>query len=510
MSTISPSLKIGLQFLGLWPDMPYTNIIRLIYMSSILIVQYFQYLYVFAYCKPGELQNLVDGLPVALDYSLTVMKLMTLWTNFRVVREILAAMDTDWRECVNVDRYLQVMMTKASISHFCSNALVSFNAVAGVFYLLGDYAIGIIYLTESDNNTSRPFPIKILFPFEAEQSPIYELLVVILFAHVMLNTYSVAILNALIFTLVLHASGQIDIVSQEFRTISEKIAHCKSAEYAIGMLIERHHKVIAFSENLDKLFSFMALMQVFWNTLVICPLGLLVMSSIHNDTGIALVKAVFAYSAIMLEIFVFCFAGEYLSFKSRSLADAAYESLWYNMSSNESKNILFVIMRSQKQLSITAGGMTNLSLEAFTSASQYISSRVSDFFTFDTSFRRKGWKYGTRILNLMEKRNNMSLQLPLELKIPFEVEQSSPSKLLVYTSLFLYVIPHAAKVGIVYAVIYTPVIPPLDMDERVLDGRFAFLKKNTSLPRNMAIVGGSLLIVFAPEPAILMHSTQLG
>lgn len=80
-SPISPGLKSGLRFIGVWPDMPYAIVHRLLYLSSILIMQYFQYLYVFAHCKFDELQELVDGLPAALDYSLTIIKLMTLWTN---------------------------------------------------------------------------------------------------------------------------------------------------------------------------------------------------------------------------------------------------------------------------------------------------------------------------------------------------------------------------------------------------------------------------------------------
>lgn len=54
-------------------------------------------------------------------------------------------------------------------------------------------------------------------------------------------------------------------------------------------------------------------------------------------------------------------------FQSKSIADAAYESLWYNLSSNKKKIISFIILRSQKQLVITAGKITNLSLETFTS-----------------------------------------------------------------------------------------------------------------------------------------------
>ncbi|XP_014483815.1 PREDICTED: odorant receptor 13a-like [Dinoponera quadriceps] len=143
------------------------------------------------------------------------------------------------------------------------------------------------------------------------------------------------------------------------------------------MLIEKHNKIISFSKNLEKLFSFMALMQVFWNTLVICSLGIFFIISVNNEPGFGLVKTVFVYVGVTVEIFIFCFAGEYLRLKSKSLADAAYESLWYNMSPKNCKNILFVIMRSQKQLSLTAGGMATLSLEAFANIMKASASYVS-------------------------------------------------------------------------------------------------------------------------------------
>ncbi|XP_011694671.1 PREDICTED: odorant receptor 22c-like [Wasmannia auropunctata] len=148
------------------------------------------------------------------------------------------------------------------------------------------------------------------------------------------------------------------------------------------MLIERHNKIISFSANIEKLISFMALMQVVWNTLVICCLGFIIIVSIHNENSIenlifVLVKTVFAYFVIMIEAFVICFAGEYLSFKSRLIANATYETFWYDMPSNTGKIIMFVIMRSQKKLTITAGKMMDMSFETFTSIMKASASYIS-------------------------------------------------------------------------------------------------------------------------------------
>ncbi|XP_014483198.1 PREDICTED: uncharacterized protein LOC106748832 isoform X2 [Dinoponera quadriceps] len=158
-STVSPLLKIGLRIFGVWPDVPYAAFRRLIHVLSILIVQYFQYLYIYAHCRLGELENFVESLPATFYYSLTCIKVMTLWIHHRIVREVLATMDTDWCECVNVDRHLHLMKRKARLSHFCVNIWLSLNTIGGVIYFGSNNAMAIMHLVGSDNNTSRPFPI---------------------------------------------------------------------------------------------------------------------------------------------------------------------------------------------------------------------------------------------------------------------------------------------------------------------------------------------------------------
>lgn len=111
-------------------------------------------------------------------------------------------MDNDWRECINIDQHLCAMRIKANISHFCSNAILSFNAIATALYFLGDYVISFTFLTDY-NETLRHLPMKAQFPYETQQSPLFEFLFVILFLHVMLHACTIAILNGLILTLVI-------------------------------------------------------------------------------------------------------------------------------------------------------------------------------------------------------------------------------------------------------------------------------------------------------------------
>ncbi|XP_014486965.1 PREDICTED: odorant receptor 22c-like, partial [Dinoponera quadriceps] len=167
---------------------------------------------------------------------------------------------------------------------------------------------------------------------------------------------------------VLHVSGQIDIMRQDLVEFSSSKSDPTKFFMIIKGLIHKHQRIIILSENIENLFSLIALMQILLNTIVICCTGFVIIITIDNDVGVAgLIKSVSYYLMITLEAFVFCFTGEFLSTKSKSIGDALYELLWYNMSPSDSRILLFMILRSQKRLTITAGKVIDLTLEGFTS-----------------------------------------------------------------------------------------------------------------------------------------------
>ncbi|EFN78839.1 hypothetical protein EAI_08305 [Harpegnathos saltator] len=47
------------------------------------------------------------------------------------------------------------------------------------------------------------------------------------------------------------------------------------------------------------------------------------------------------------------------------IGDAAYEALWYDLKPNQNRDLFFMIVRSQKHLTLTAGKFVDLSLKQF-------------------------------------------------------------------------------------------------------------------------------------------------
>lgn len=104
----------------------------------------------------------------------------------------------------------------------------------------------------------------------------------------------------------LHIGGQIDIMQQEVGEI-----RAKDKEYDLPMtfmrsLITKHHKIIAFSESIERLFSHIALLQFFSNTMIICCIGFLIVTVSIRD-----LQCLFEISIFMYRTWDFLYCANY-------------------------------------------------------------------------------------------------------------------------------------------------------------------------------------------------------
>lgn len=107
-------------------------------------------------------------------------------------------MDDDWKDC-GTDLREYMMMEKANLAHRCSNAMISVNALATFLYFIDHH---VRRRTLSKDEQFFKFPIQVQFPFEIHETSVYELINVGLFFHVLETATVIAMMNALILTLV--------------------------------------------------------------------------------------------------------------------------------------------------------------------------------------------------------------------------------------------------------------------------------------------------------------------
>jgi len=111
-------------------------------------------------------------------------------------------MDNDWSNEVATDSHLSMMIRHADLSRQLSNMMIMTNASAVFFYTIGGPILRSLIDKNNRETATRELPIKMEFPFNVNNSPVFELICVIQLFHDLSVACIIAMLNALLVTLV--------------------------------------------------------------------------------------------------------------------------------------------------------------------------------------------------------------------------------------------------------------------------------------------------------------------
>ncbi|XP_020289087.1 odorant receptor 4-like [Pseudomyrmex gracilis] len=366
-STLNRTLRFVLTLCGIWPDASYVLLYRTFWIVTTTMILFCHYRYFLTHVYSAKLVDLMDCVSSFLAFSKVIIKCALFWLNQRKFAEILAMITKDWNDCASCEISMRKITSKAKISDRIANTIITLHTVTIFLYCFG---IILADVDVNDHTTELPFVNKIELPFSIKTQRLYRCVLMAQFFHMILSAWAAGIINALLLTLTLHIAGQIDILCHwlsQSMPCEDKTAH-ESVVIATSKIIQKHQKIIDFSENVENMFTHIALVQFVTNTIMICLLGFLIVTAIGSPNMMEeILKSSFFYTITNLEAFIFCFAGEYLNNKSKEVGIAAYNCGWYNLQPKDSRVLLFIILRSQKQLRLTVGKMMDLSLNSFTS-----------------------------------------------------------------------------------------------------------------------------------------------
>ncbi|XP_078049810.1 uncharacterized protein LOC144476575 [Augochlora pura] len=354
-STVSRSVKYGLHFVGIWPGTPFPGLRKIFWVLSTALCQIYQYKYVITHFQTDDFADMVDCLCFALPYTMTMVKLIIVWTNYGVLCEMLSTMEEDCAKYAVVDANNFISKT-AELSYRLTSSL-------GLLYLGAvccNSATSLLF-SQTDDTMPRQLLLNMDLPFNTNESPAYEIVVTVQVILLTSGAYTFGLFSALLLMLILHVGCVIDILCDVLAQVSDKESG------SLRFVAMEHQQVILFTEKIEQLFTYISFSQLLSNTVVTCCLGFLVITTLGTENGLPqLLKFFSAYAAICLEIFIYCFAGEYLNIKSQMIVDAAYQISWYELHPNISRQLILLILRSQKGLSLTFGKFSALSLDSFT------------------------------------------------------------------------------------------------------------------------------------------------
>ncbi|XP_018396198.1 PREDICTED: odorant receptor 49b-like, partial [Cyphomyrmex costatus] len=203
--------------------------------------------------------------------------------------------------------------------------------------------------------TDQIFPTDAKYPFNVEHEPVKS----IIFIHQCIavwQCFSIVGLGVFIALLIWFAAARFEILSHQFRMVTDI--------YGITVCIRQHIKLLRYAQEVITAFRSVILSIIIICTWAIIASGLTIVSQSTLKDKIQFLTL--CISALM-EVYVCAWPADYLIDASTSIAQAVYESLWYNQDKIFRKNLNFILLRSQIPTTISVSILPALSLQYYAS-----------------------------------------------------------------------------------------------------------------------------------------------
>ncbi|XP_043500821.1 odorant receptor Or2-like [Polistes fuscatus] len=231
------------------------------------------------------------------------------------------------------------------------------------FYLAAtNIVLGPIFLPQ-------PLPTFAVYPFNVSTHPIYEI-VYLLQAVTCIQASTGATIDCQVAVLLWFAGARFEMLQID---IANTVDECD-----LKWCIFKHRQILCYAENVVKTVRFVIFATVGITTTLIVSSGLLFL---FTDSRTIKFQFLVLNIVAIIQLFINSYPAENLIDMSSAIGSAAYNLNWIAKSQKMSKNILFLIQRSQKPVIITISGfLPVLSLS-------YYMSFLSSAFSFFTTMR---------------------------------------------------------------------------------------------------------------------------
>ncbi|XP_043488587.1 odorant receptor 4-like [Polistes fuscatus] len=242
--------------------------------------------------------------------------------------------------------------------------------ISAVFMFCGSsmyrFIVPIATKIVADNITYRRlvYPIPSIM-FDARQSPINELMIVIQGSlGMVVNTITVGACGiAAVF--VMHICGQLEVLVTWLKyLIDGRVDQNDNTKERLAEIVKKHVQLLSFISLTENLLNEISIVEVFGCTLNLCLLGYYCLLDGIGD----LVRTVAMFTLLIsfgFNIFIFCYIGELLTEQCRKVGEASYMINWYRLPGKEGLALKLIISMAASTRKFSAGKFVELSLSSF-------------------------------------------------------------------------------------------------------------------------------------------------
>ncbi|XP_076235207.1 odorant receptor 63 [Calliopsis andreniformis] len=310
----------------------------------------------------------MDAFIMDLSSIISLSKLIILRINWKHTYSLINSIVKDW-STVRDSRHRRIM-----IEYWQRGRIVS------LMMLYLGYASGISFIVKA-------LPLHALLPFQVNYSvenfnksfhvdyflatycvfgtlPLMQHIGILALqaAHIMVNAVAHCGNDGFFFSLTMHLCGQFEVLKMNLAELEiEKIAHRKK----IGFLVKRHCHLVLLANDLEQSFNIVMLVQLLMSALLLCVQGFMVIVFLHKNDKVNALKSGVIILTLLVQLYVYTYAGQALESRTEEIAYAAYDSSWYRFRGNVARDLLLIIHRGNSPYRVSAGKFVSMNLDTF-------------------------------------------------------------------------------------------------------------------------------------------------
>ncbi|KAH8299911.1 hypothetical protein KR044_007386 [Drosophila immigrans] len=139
----------------------------------------------------------------------------------------------------------------------------------------------------------------------------------------------------------------------------------EDCEFLVSV-VRKHHHIVSFHKELNDIFGMLLAYNLFTTASTLCCVAFYTIVRGFNLDGVSFLSYFISCAA---QFYMVCYYGQQLIDLSESLPQAAYSQTWYNGSATYRKQLLLIMLNTNKPVVLSAKGVIIISLDTFTNVS---------------------------------------------------------------------------------------------------------------------------------------------
>ncbi|XP_012222836.1 odorant receptor 22c-like [Linepithema humile] len=357
-----------LSIIGVWPlnAGEFKSIVRC-FLAVLIQISTIISLSLEAYRQCLGTEDMMEAFLMDLSSVVSLSKLLVVRLTWRHTYALVTSLIDDWSISRDTQQR-EIMMKYTNVGRMVSLTILYLGYASGVSFLFMalpfDSLIPWLNISKvNDNDTAlSTYFLATYCVFGTLPTIAHSCILLLQVAQIFVNATSHCGNDGFFFGLTMHLCGQFEVLEMDFANIEVEKRACKQR---LRMLIGRHCRLIRLADSLEYAFNMAIFAQLLMSVLLLCLEGMQLIISLKINDNIAAIKHVVLILTMLVQLYLYCYAGDQLESITGRLAYNAYSSPWYNFDVKVMKDLPMVMLRGELAHQITAGKFLPMNLFSF-------------------------------------------------------------------------------------------------------------------------------------------------